>query len=134
MLSAIYPARRFSLEYAICFKIFYLTICGYGLIRLWKINSQRQSVCFFGCLFCWGIILLCSILFSHYKVRAGSEIDIMFASIWVSFLFWEANSEDLWKGLRFLGIIIVLFLHFKLCLFNGRIYLENENALLFACK
>lgn len=98
-LGSIYPARRFNFHYAILFKIFYLSICVLGVCQLVRQKFSQR-------LFPWGMALFgciagISALTSFYPVRAGSELDIMMATMALSFLFWTHGNLQPLEGLKF---------------------------------
>ncbi len=126
ILSGIYPAHRFVFEYAWGLKVFYLSVCGWGMYRLMRSGVKKQDKIFIGCLLGFEIALLLSIFFSHYRVRSGSELDIMLCSMAISFLFWQIKKEAFLDSLRFLGIIVVIFLHFSICLTLACFYSQAQ--------
>ncbi len=114
-MAGIYPARRFLLEYAFVFKGVFLTLCLLAAGRC--LNAvHRTSKVFNGLIIWFGLAMTASVFTSHYPVRAGSECDILLASFAFSYLFWTYNGVSTKNKMRLLGIGMLLFLHFSVCL------------------
>lgn len=115
VLSSIAPTRRFIFEYAWVFKCFYLGLIG---VALWKLCFEKLQLSkwFSGSLLVLGIALIGSVFNSLYKVRAGSELDILLAAFAISFLYWTLKENSPLKRMQYLGYVIILFLHFSICL------------------
>lgn len=115
VVSGIYPTRRFLLEYAFVFKGVFLTLCLLAAGRC--LNAvHRTSKVFNGLIIWFGLAMTASVFTSHYPVRSGSECDILLASFAFSYLFWTYNGVSVKNKMRLLGIGMLLFLHFSVCL------------------
>ena len=114
-MAGIYPARRFLLEYAFIFKGVFLTLCLLAAGRC--LNAMHRTSKVFNALIIWfGLAMIASVFASHYPVRAGSECDILLASFAFSYLFWTYNGVSTKNKMRLLGIGMLMFLHFSVCL------------------
>ena len=114
-LSGIYPTRRFLIEYAFVFKGVFLTLCLLAAGRC--LNAVHRTSKVFDALIIWfGLAMVASVFASHYSVRAGSEYDMLLASFAFSYLFWTYNGISTKNKMRLLGIGMLLFLHFSVCL------------------
>ena len=115
VMSGIYPTRRFLLEYAFVFKGVFLTLCLLAAGRC--LNAGHRTSKVFNTLIIWfGLAITASVFTSHYPVRAGSEYDMLLASFAFSYLFWTYNGVSVKNKMRLLGIGMLLFLHFSVCL------------------
>ena len=114
-MAGIYPARRFLLGYAFVFKGVFLTLCL--LAAGCCLNAvHRTSKVFNGLIIWFGLAITMSVFTSHYPVRAGSECDILLASFAFSYLFWTYGGVSTKNKMHLLGIGMLLFLHFSVCL------------------
>ena len=115
VMSGIYPTRRFLIEYAFVFKGVFLTLCLLAAGRC--LNAvHRTSKVFNGLIIWFGLAMIASVFTSHYPVRAGSECDMLLASFALSYLFWTYGGVSTTNKMRLLGIGMLLFLHFSVCL------------------
>ena len=115
-ISAIYPSRRFIVEYAFFFKASYFFLMIFACIKIFSINSLRVNKDLNLGLCLWLLGLILSACFSKFNIRCGSEIDIPLAamSFAVIYCFYSKNSFD--SFLRIFGVTLVLFAYFSICL------------------
>ncbi|MDR1254718.1 MAG: O-antigen ligase family protein [Puniceicoccales bacterium] len=116
ILAAIYPARRFALEYAYLFKAFYFVIIALGTcwICLFSGSFPKSLVIGFSLLL---IAFLASIFWGPYPVRSASELDIPLASMSLAFLFCSCLKHNFKAFVRLLGMTFVFFIYFSICLY-----------------
>lgn len=116
ILSGIYPSRRFHFEYGLWMKSTYALIVFTALFHLFK---QKIRTAFLVPLLILGVLSVSfciTTLTSSYPVRAGGELDILLTSFCFGLLFCLWGKDTLIKNVKLLGVFVLIFMHFSICL------------------
>ena len=116
ILSCVYPSRRFHFEYAIWMKSTCALLTFTALFYLSKQRIKTSLIVPCAILGVLSFSFCVTTLTSLYPVRAGSELDILLTSFSFGLLFCLWSKEALEKNIKLLGVFVLIFMHFSVCL------------------
>lgn len=116
ILSGIYPSRRFHFEYGLWMKSTYALIVFTALFHLFKQKIRTAFIIPLLILGALSISFCVTTLTSLYPVRSGSELDILLTSFCFGWLFCLWGKDNLEKNIKLLGVFVLIFMHFSVCL------------------